>query len=202
MSEGPSPKEQEAPLLGIVLCGGESKRMGRDKGLLPDLPSSLTWAGRIAGLMEGVGIPYVLSVNVRQRATYGALFGEERLVADHLDIPGPLGGMLSVHQRYPGMDLLPLACDMVRMDQRTLEELISIYRKESSSDFYVYRLEGNEFAEPFPGIYCAGALHRVYRHYREGTFPYRSLQKVLRMEGRTRYISAADGDVFANINAL
>jgi molybdopterin-guanine dinucleotide biosynthesis protein A len=213
-----------AALLGIVLCGGESKRMGRDKGLLTwpagyepvtgesEIPSpgSPTWAGRAAGLLEGLGIAYVFSVNVRQQETYGALFGEEKLVTDNLDLPGPLEGILSTHQQYPDRDLLPLACDMIRMDQRTLEGLIDAYMEERPADppsappidFYVYRLEGNDFAEPFPGIYCAEALERIYQRYREGAFPFSSLQKVLRTEGHTRYLRATGGDVFSNVNRL
>jgi molybdopterin-guanine dinucleotide biosynthesis protein A len=194
-------------LLGIVLCGGESKRMGRDKGLLSltagggsDGPG--TWAGRAAGLLERLGIPYVFSVNIRQQEAYGTLFGPEKLVIDHLDIPGPLGGLLGIHQRYPEKDLLPLACDMIRMDRRTLEALMNVYREERPSGFYVYRLTGNDFAEPFPGIYCSPGLRQVYQDYMSGAMKTRSLQRVLEASGMTRYIPTADGTVFTNVNAL
>lgn len=193
MSKGDAPAMADR-LLGIVLCGGESKRMGRDKGLLT-LTSGQTWASRALTLIESLGIPCVLSVNARQLEAYGDLFGIEKLVVDSLDVPGPLGGILSIHRRYPDKDLLPLACDMIRMDKETLTTLISAY-KETPADFYVYRLAGNAFAEPFPGIYRGEALGRIGQ---DGPV---SPQRLLKAGGLTHYIPTNDADVFTNVNSL
>lgn len=195
-------------LVGVVLCGGESKRMGRDKGLLTLTPGEAgavhetegaatrqTWASRALTLIESLGIPCVLSVNARQLDAYGDLFGIEKLVVDSGDVPGPLGGILSIHRRYPDKDLLPLACDMIRMDRETLTTLIRSY-EETAADFYVYQLAGNDFAEPFPGIYRGEALERI------GGSSLAGPQRLLKTGGLTHYIPTENADVFTNVNSL
>lgn len=190
--------------------------MGRDKGLLTLTPGETgaaahetgtaahetegvatrqTWASRALTLMESLDIPCVLSVNARQLEAYGDLFGIEKLVVDSGDMPGPLGGILSIHRRYPDKDLLPLACDMIRMDRETLTILIRAY-EETAADFYAYQLAGSAFAEPFPGIYRGEALGRI------GQDAPVSLQRLLKAGGLTHYIPTDNADVFTNVNSL
>ena len=60
MSEGsaaPSPGVAPHPPLGVVLCGGASRRMGRDKATMGDPP----WAHRVADTLQRAGCdPVVL----------------------------------------------------------------------------------------------------------------------------------------------
>ena len=48
-------------LLGVVLCGGQSKRMGSDKGLL--VKDGKPWAMCIADKLEKAALPVVVSIN-------------------------------------------------------------------------------------------------------------------------------------------
>lgn len=184
-------------LTGIVLCGGESRRMGADKGLLPwgsigapaertaGAPAPLTWAGHAAALLEAVGLPWYISVRTAQVPAYGALFGD-RLVIDDGEAPGPLGGLLSAHRALPNADLLLLACDMTEVDEKLLWELMRVYRTEPAANFIVYR-EG-DFAEPFPGIYKARGMSMAP-----------SLQALLR-QGPTAYLPIVRPEAFINRN--
>ena len=56
-------------LLGVILCGGESKRMGTDKGLRSI--GNTIWAKHVANKLHALHIPIIYSVNQQQVNTYG-----------------------------------------------------------------------------------------------------------------------------------
>ncbi len=107
-------KNGTAGLIAVVLCGGQSSRMGRDKGLIER--DGVCWAAWMGRKLSSFGLPVVYSVRAGQEAAYSAVLPEGSLIADAMDIGGPLNGLLSVHERFPGNDLLVLACDMQDMD--------------------------------------------------------------------------------------
>ncbi|HKG06144.1 MAG TPA: molybdenum cofactor guanylyltransferase [Pedobacter sp.] len=183
--------------LGVVLCGGESKRMGSDKGLL--IKDGLPWANIMANKLSAHGLEVVISVNNLQKESYRSIFPKAPLVIDHIPIRGPLSGLLSVHQRFPSSDLLLMACDLIEMDQNTLNELIRVYRAQCGYDFYVYRHNG--FSEPFCAVYTAPALAEILKQQETGELKRYSLHE--RFEhGNTLYLEITDPSVFKNFNTL
>ena len=86
-------------LLGVILCGGKSTRMGADKGLLEK--NGKAWVKIIAEKLLSLKLPVVVSINNQQREAYANLFSLDELVVDSIDIQGPLKGLLSVHQKFP-----------------------------------------------------------------------------------------------------
>src|SRR5580765_2033427 len=108
-------------MLGIVLCGGASSRMGRDKGLLPAEKGN--WAAKGLDNIKRLEIPGLLSVNSKQLDQYRSVFPGVELICDNdsLQIKGPLAAVLSVHLKFPADDLLVTACDMPLMDDIVLE---------------------------------------------------------------------------------
>ncbi|HVU96677.1 MAG TPA: molybdenum cofactor guanylyltransferase [Puia sp.] len=142
-------------LLGVVLCGGESRRMGQDKGLLQI--DGQPWVLRMGEKLAHLQIPVVYSVNKKQVAAYAAWLPPGLYVVDSGAGAGPLKGLLSVHRAYPDCDLLPVACDMQDLDVDTISGLIPAWRK-GGSDFYAYEVDG--FLQPFCAIYGASALRR------------------------------------------
>jgi len=145
-----------ANLIGVVLCGGESRRMGRDKGLIET--DGMSWAERMGKKLASSGLQVVYSVRAEQSAAYSAALGQATLVVDSVDLGGPLNGLFSVHGRFPANDLLVIACDMQDMDDGTIGELIGEYKK-GGAEFYIYYDGG--FAQPFCAIYTTAGLSRV-----------------------------------------
>lgn len=148
-------------MLGIILCGGQSSRMGTDKGMLR--LQSITWAEAAANKIKALGLSVSVSVNNNQFTGYNTLFPPEQLIKDaSLQLKGPLLGVLSAHLQYNTEDLLVLACDMLLMETGILEELIRHYQK-GSAEAYVFTNNGQP--EPLCGIYTARGLARIMERY-------------------------------------
>jgi molybdopterin-guanine dinucleotide biosynthesis protein A len=182
-------------LLGVVLCGGQSKRMGTDKGLMPF--NDTIRAKYIAQKLSSLNIPVVFSVNESQLTQYAKHIPVNELIVDNVDVEGPLKGLLSVHTSFPEKDLLLLACDMLDMDERTIRQIIKIYETEPDSDFYVYQDE--KYAQPFCGIYTSKKLKQVLLKAEEHAIKQFSMQKVLD-EGKTIRLPINDHAIFKNYN--
>ena len=183
--EHPMGEGQGGTLMGLVLCGGESRRMGRDKGLLlhAGVPRAL-YAGR--KLMPWMAVYY--SIRQAQVEAYAAVLPAERLIPDALDIAGPLNGLLSLHGRFPGADILLAACDMLDLDKATLERLFAAYQL-GNADFYAFGDE--QLWQPFGCIYTSHGLRKAGGH--------QSLQSLLRA-GRTQGLPITDPAAFNNYN--
>ena len=179
------------------MCGGKSKRMGTDKGLIPI--GNTCWAAYMADKLVAIPMPVVISVNTSQIETYQAFFSIEQLVVDSLNIGGPLNGLLGVHLKYPDDDLLLVACDMVNMKAKTLDRLISTYLVETGYDCYVY--QNIDFAEPFCGIYKASVLSDLMNRSEVVTLSNMSLQKLLN-DRNTLRLSITEWESFQNYNTL
>ena len=181
--------------------------MGSDKGSL--LKEGIPWANYMAGKLVPSGLPVVFSVNALQLETYPAFIPSGQLVPDSLSVAGPLKGLLSVHERFPGNDLLLLACDMLDLDEATIGKMISVYREgllpahgtpdRGKYDFYVYR--DGEFIQPFCGIYTSRGLSAVYARAVQGELKEFSLQSLFD-DGKTKKLLIDRSGAFQNYNTL
>jgi molybdenum cofactor guanylyltransferase len=164
-------------MLGVVLCGGKSTRMGSDKGLLK--LSTDTWAKAAADKMIGLNLPVYFSVSTIQYPEYAAIFPSEQLIKDNdtLQLKGPLYGVLSVHLRYPNEDLFILACDMPLMETSIIKDLLNQYHQNNSPDAFVYSNDGEP--EPLCGIYKANGLAHIIHLYQTDQLPKYSMKYIL-----------------------
>lgn len=187
-------------MLGIILCGGQSLRMGTDKGLLTK--EAKTWAQSAYNKIAALDIPVKVSVNKQQQADYSAIFSENDLVTDDplLQLKGPLLGVLSSHIQFPSEDLIVLACDMPLMEPSILKELNNNYQQHPSFDAYIYTDDGEP--EPLCGIYTSKALSGIVDMLRNGTLVKHSMKFILD-HLVVNFIPATDEQkiCFSNINA-
>lgn len=140
------------PLHGLVLAGGRSARMGRDKaGLKHPDGRSLARRGHEMLVEAGCGTAY-LSLRHDQEIPDGFGFGQ--VLRDPAEGScGPLTGILTAMRSHPQADWLVVACDLPRLDIRTLARLIS----ERSEDelFLAFRSSSDGLPEPLCAIYAS-----------------------------------------------
>src|SRR5579872_7087006 len=119
-------------MIGVILCGGQSIRMGMDKGLIPC--SEGIWAQAAVDKMAALHLPVFISVNSAQYDEYSRFFPSTALITDDrsLFVAGPLLALLSVHRRMPEEDLLILACDMPMIQPLQLQTLDTRYQQDRS----------------------------------------------------------------------
>jgi molybdopterin-guanine dinucleotide biosynthesis protein A len=183
-------------LLGVVVCGGESRRMGSDKGLLPI--GDTIWAKQIGAKLERLNFPVVYSINTSQEKGYSRYINHGQLVIDSAIASGPLNGLLAVYQQFPASDFLVLACDMLDVREATLKMLHNAYVEE---DFHFYSYQEKDFYQPFCAIYTGKGLNDFYSLGNTGRIDQSSLQSILQA-GYTRKLEMIQTTSFNNYNRV
>lgn len=148
------------PMIGVVICGGQSRRMGHDKGLL--IKNNQTWAIIAAQKLQNLCNGVLISINQTQFSQYSELFTPDSLVLDNPRIPlqGPLLGLLSVHVQHPSQDLLIMACDMPDIDSCILKKLSDASKTHHQAICYI---QSSGQIEPLLGIYKAQGLRHIWQ---------------------------------------
>ncbi len=139
------------PIYGLVLAGGESRRMGRDKALLRrDGTSQLAY---IAALLKGVTDRVFVSTRSEQQdEAERSRFAQ--IVDRYKDI-GPIAGILSAMDEYPEVDWLVVACDLPNIDAATLRYLLD--NRSAEQPFTAFRSSNNGLPEPLCALYLSGS---------------------------------------------
>ncbi len=151
-------REREAlpPLVGGILVGGASRRMGSAKALLEW--HGETFVERITAALTAV-VPEValLGSSPELPPTLAGL----RVIDDLPGAFGPLAGVLAAFAARPGAAWLIVTCDQPLLQTATLEWLIA--RRRVDRIAVLPRLVPGRI-EPFPGIYepgCRAALAAI-----------------------------------------
>ncbi len=153
--EAAGPRERS---LGVVLCGGHSRRMGSDKGALR-LADGRTLVGRAADVLRGLTDAVVLASGRPPRYPAEGLpeIGDARPGA------GPLAGLeaaLAEASERGCVRAAVVACDMPRVDARLVGALLARSRDE---DLDVVLVRTERGVEPLLGVYAARCLPAVRR---------------------------------------
>jgi len=164
-------------MLGLILCGGKSSRMGKDKGLLK--LEAKTWAQTAVDKFIELNIPVKLSVNKDQYAEYSSVFPVENLIIDDdsLSLRGPLLGLLSGHLKNPDDSIFLLACDMPLMETDVLKQLLHHCKENTTGDAFVFTNNGEP--EPLCGIYKSSGLSAVLSMLQSGQLSKHSMKFML-----------------------
>ena len=113
-------------LAGLVLCGGRSSRMGRDKALLEIEGEPLV--RRVARLLAEAACPVILAPGTPGRL--GELGMAE--VEDELPDSGPLGGIVAGLAASPSSLLAVVAVDMPMASPAVFRLLASLHGDEDA----------------------------------------------------------------------
>lgn len=146
------------PLHGLVLAGGHSRRMGRDKASLRH-PDGRTLARRCCDLLREAGCErVVLSLRADQEMPEG--FGDFPGLEIVRDVAGtslgPIAGMVTGMSVAPLADWLVVACDLPRLDLATLRGLTE--SQHAGEKFLAYRSEFDGLPEPLCALYTAAGF--------------------------------------------
>ena len=177
------------PLNGLVLAGGRSSRMGRDKAQLRYHEASQL--DRTAALLSSVCDKVYISCRSDQLDCYSDS-GIPAIADSYLDL-GPLGGLLSAQRHAPGAAWLVAACDLPFIDEAvmaTLAEVRNPYR-------FATAFAGDEGRpEPLLSIYEPKSRRRLLERHAAGND---SLCSFL-MHSRVRLIEPDEPSKLRNVN--
>ena len=136
----------DAPLKGLILGGGQSKRMGRDKAsiIYHGKPQILhTWE-----LLRSVGVEAFVSCRADQAESEN--FKDLPQIHDRFLDFGPMGGILSALLLHRDSAFLVLACDLPFLDAESLSTLIASRNPSKIATAY---LSPEGLPEPLCAIY-------------------------------------------------
>ena len=182
------------PLTGLVLCGGASRRMGRDKALLPVDGRPLVM--RVARRIEPACSPVLLSPGRPGRL--GGLGYPE--VADVVPGGGPLAGLVAGLVASPHRLIAAVAGDMPFASPEVLALLASV-----SEGFDVAVPVTESGREPLHAVYAREALPELRAALRQGRLALREAITGLRVRDvqRSEWVSADRSGRFAlNLNRV
>ena len=164
-------------LRACLLSGGASRRMGRDKALLPHRDGG-TWLDHSLRRLVDLGVPVTLFSGHPDHLQRAAAFGGA-VTAIHEPPPheGPLQALARLMALHPGERLLLCPVDMPHLDATSLRALVAAAASDPDPAT-IHLAHDGERLQPLLGLYPATAdrSRRLAAHLATGD---RSLQRWL-----------------------
>ncbi|MDY0981792.1 MULTISPECIES: NTP transferase domain-containing protein [Stenotrophomonas] len=154
-----------APLSALLLTGGASRRMQADKALLDyaGQPQLLrAWA-----LLRHVEVVQAF-VSLRPDQRGETLRGSLPTLVDSVDSVGPVAGILSAQQAFPGHAWLVIACDLPLLDARTLRALVAARQPVKDATAFVSRHD--DLPEPLCAIWEPSSAPLLRQRFDAGNY--------------------------------
>lgn len=175
---------------GLVLAGGESRRMGQDKALLVRHGQS-----QLAYLTELLGqVTERVFVSTRSAQQHDEERSRFDQIIDRYENIGPMAGILSALEEHPGVDWLVVACDLPNIDESTLRLLLE--QRSEELPFTAFRSSHDGLPEPLCAVYRAGSDVILRKFVADGVVCPR---KVL-LRSATELLDQPDPGALDNIN--
>ncbi len=182
--------QQATPKLnGLVLAGGQSTRMGHDKG-------ALNWYGKeqryyMADMLKEYCDEVFISCRAVQQQEIDSTY---RTLADTFTGLGPYGAILSAFRENPNSAWLVVACDMPLLDANTLQNLLD--NRDPSSIATAFENGYDGLPEPLITIWEPKSYPVLLAFLAQG---YSCPRKVL-INSYTKSLKAVDADALSNVN--
>lgn len=185
-------KTTQQNLIGLVLCGGKSKRMGRDKAFITY--HSKPQYAHVADLMQPFCDDVYISCNEQQKEEISQYY---KCIEDNatLENVGPLTGVLSACRLLPQQSIMVVGCDYPNLTYTELRVLLDA--RESDIDVVCFKNTNTNFEEPLLAIYekqCAPLLLKFYKNGGQ------SLSEFIKTV-RSKTITVEDNDKLKSIDS-
>lgn len=165
-------------LLGLVVCGGKSRRMGTDKSMLQYHFKPQCY--HLYDMLESGCDQVLISCSSKQAA---AIDKNYPTLSDQLAVEGigPMAALLSAFHSYPGYDILFIGCDYPFLESEELKRFVAgIHRSEPEA---FYNLTYSVY-EPLLAYYPASAFESIKRLHAEADY---SLQHFLKEQDARKF---------------
>jgi molybdopterin-guanine dinucleotide biosynthesis protein A len=179
------------PLYGLILCGGQSSRMGEDKSLLDyhGKPQRYFMYDMLEPFCEKVFI----SCNHEQAKEIPPLYKLIRDKKIFADI-GPMAALLSAFEKFPSVSFLVIGCDYPFLTVKNIRDLI--HERTEKADAVCYRHPETDFHEPLICIYENNSREKLLTRFKEKKY---SLQQFLK-EANTCNVIPSSVNFLTSVN--
>ena len=181
------------PLFGLVLAGGRSTRMQRDKAALEYSPgrTQLDVAMELLAPRTVRAFVSVRADQAQERARAGY-----PLILDRGGVEGPAAGILAAFAEHPGTAWLVLACDLPFLDGATLDHLLGA--RAPDADATAFRSAHDGLPEPLCAIYEPRAAAKLAAQVAAG----RNCPRKFLINAHTQLLAQPDPRALDNVNTL
>jgi molybdopterin-guanine dinucleotide biosynthesis protein A len=180
-------KQMTVPLYGLVLVGGKSSRMQRDKSSLHYHDKNQREIGY--QLLK----KYCSEVFLSCRSAQSQFMEHQHLEDNFLNL-GPLGGIMTAQQYNPNVAWLVIACDLPLLSEETIKFLKQ--NRNPLKIATVFKQEEQEFPEPMVSIWEPRAYRNSLHYLSKG---YSCPRKVL-INSTCQIITPPAPNEFMNVN--
>ncbi len=161
-------------VLVLILAGGQSRRMGRDKAALPFQGETM-----LTSLVRRYGAAYPVAVSVREAGSYDTAGAPE--IVDQYPGQGPLAGLQAAFRQTAAEWIFLTGTDLPFGSVELARELLKRAEGGPSGDAWVVR-RGNGKTEPLCGVYGRSCLIPVEECLREGRRSFKGLFQKIQVE--------------------
>lgn len=178
-------------IYGLVLAGGKSTRMGKDKGMIPY--HGMPQREYLYHLLSRVCEQTYVSIRPDQKSDFPE---DMQSIVDDNKYKGPYNGLLSAHNKFPDVAWLVLACDLPLIDLASLQELIAA--RDPNVLATAFAQKEDPLPEPLCAIWEPHALDDSigYLDSGNGTCPRKFL-----INNETKLVFPSNPNVLLNANS-
>jgi len=180
-------------LFGLVLAGGRSTRMQRDK-------AAIAYHGQETQLESAMKLlaPRVARafVSVRADQADDPVRSAWPRIVDRGDVEGPIAGIGAALATHPDMAWLVLACDLPFLDAATLDALIA--GRDLERDATAFRSSHDGLPEPLCAVYEPRARAAIAAHLAGG----RNCPRKFLINANTRLLDQPNPRALDNVNTV
>jgi molybdopterin-guanine dinucleotide biosynthesis protein A len=180
-------------IYGLVVCGGQSSRMGVDKSMLNYHGQQQRY--HLYEMLSGICAKVFISCNKNQAIDIPENY-ELIVDSEKYQNTGPMAALLSAFDMYPDAAFLVIGCDYPFIKRGDLLKLIEIENQIEVAFCYYNKKE--QIKEPMLALYLPACYHLLVSNFKKGN---NSLRHFLN-EINAKNILPDNADIIKSVDTL